>query len=137
MKRRLFVVVLVTVLFLVGAGWAPGALAQTGTPASSEQAGTPVPSGQINAPGISIAIDLPGPNPVVNTPDARGRVAGIALGIWHGIVSPVSLIVSIFNPNVQMYDVHNDGGQYNFGFLVGVAIVFTILGAIGGSRRRR
>jgi hypothetical protein len=35
-----------------------------------------------------------------------------------------------------MYEVHNDGSQYNLGFLIGVALVFLILGIIGGSRRR-
>jgi hypothetical protein len=34
-----------------------------------------------------------------------------------------------------MYEVHNDGNQYNLGFLIGVAIVFIILGALVGSRR--
>jgi hypothetical protein len=38
---------------------------------------------------------------------------------------------------VQMYDVHNDGKWYNFGFLLGIAVIF---GAISGgvfSRRWR
>ncbi len=34
-----------------------------------------------------------------------------------------------------MYEVHNDGNQYNLGFLIGVAIIFIILGALVGSRR--
>ena len=36
----------------------------------------------------------------------------------------------------QMYEAHNDGSQYNPGFLIGVAIVFVLLGIIAGSRRR-
>jgi hypothetical protein len=37
---------------------------------------------------------------------------------------------------VQMYEVHNDGSQYNLGFLLGIAIVFVILGLLVGSGRR-
>src|SRR4030042_1634476 len=77
-----------------------------------------------------------GPNPQANSPDAHGRPAGIGLGIWHGVISPVTLVVSFFSPGVQIYEVHNDGGLYNFGFLLGVAIVFVLLGVFAGSRRR-
>ncbi len=35
-----------------------------------------------------------------------------------------------------MYEVHNIGSLYNLGFLLGVAIVFILLGALVGSRRR-
>ncbi|MCX6029371.1 MAG: hypothetical protein NT169_08715 [Chloroflexi bacterium] len=136
MKKKLFFVVLITVLLVMVAGCAPGDVVQINTPAPNTQAGTPAPSGQINVPGISIQISAPGPNLMVNTPDAHSRVAGILMGIWHGIISPVTLVVSLANPDVQMYEVHNDGSQYNFGFLLGVAIVFVILGALAGSRRR-
>jgi hypothetical protein len=73
---------------------------------------------------------------MMNTADAQGNVAGILMGIWHGIISPVTLVVSFVNPNVQMYEVHNDGSPYNLGFLIGVAIVFILLGVFAGSRRR-
>jgi hypothetical protein len=86
-------------------------------------------------PGVSIQVYAPGPNPMVKIADAHGRVAGILLGIWHGVISPVTLVISFFNKGVQMYEVHNDGNQYNLGFLIGVAIVFIILGALVGSRR--
>jgi hypothetical protein len=80
-------------------------------------------------------VNAPGPNPLVKKPDANGRVAGIWMGVWHGVISPVTLVVSFTKPNVQMYEVHNDGSQYNFGFLIGVAILFVILGLIVGARR--
>jgi hypothetical protein len=87
-------------------------------------------------PGFSLQLNLPGPNPLVNKADANSRIAGILPGIWHGVISPVTLAVSFFDPNVQIYEVHNDGKQYNLGFLIGVAIVFLILGITAGSRRR-
>jgi len=135
MKKKLFIFVLMSVMLVMVAGCAPGTGVQINTPVPNTQAGTPAPNGQINVPGVSIQIYTPGPNPLVNTADAHGRAAGILLGLWHGVISPVTLVVSFINPNVQMYEVHNDGSQYNLGFLLGVALVFVILGAILGSRR--
>jgi hypothetical protein len=125
-----------TVSLLLLAGCGPGSAIQIDTPVPNAQNGTPAPSGQINVPGVTIQVYAPGPNPTANTVDAHGRVAGVLLGIWHGIISPVTLVISFFNKNVQMYEVHNDGNQYNLGFLIGVAIVFILLGALVGSRRK-
>jgi hypothetical protein len=136
MKKKLFIFVLMAVMLVMVAGCAPGTVVQVNTPVPNTQAGTPAPNGQINVPGVSIQTFAPGPNPLVNTADAYGRVAGVLLGLWHGIISPVTLVISFFNKGVQMYEVRNDGSQYNLGFLLGVALVFVILGAIVGSRRR-
>lgn len=128
MNKRLFVLApLVAGLALVA-----GCVAQVPT----TQAGTPAPNDQINVPGVSIQVSAPGPNPLVNTPDANGRVAGTSLGLWHGIISPVTLVLSFINNGGEIYEVHNDGSEYNLGFLLGVAIVFILLGAVVGSRRR-
>lgn len=129
----LFSIVLLTI---VVAGCAPGSIAQINTPLPNSQAGTPVPSGQINVPGVSFQVNAPGANPLVNTPDGNGNVAGLLMGIWHGVISPITLIISFIEPYGQMYEVHNDGSQYNLGFLVGVALIFLILGAFADSRRR-
>jgi hypothetical protein len=75
-----------------------------------------------------------GPNELVNSPDERGTVAGFWLGLWHGIISPVSFLISLFSDNLHMYEVHNNGGWYNFGFLLGVSIIF---GGGGSARCRR
>jgi len=135
MKKKLLVFVLLAVMLLMITGCGPGSAIQINTPVPNTQAGTPASSGQINVPGVSIQVYAPGTNPAVNTADAHGRISGILLGIWHGVISPVTLVISFFNKNVQMYEVHNDGNQYNLGFLIGVAIVFVILGALVGSRR--
>ena len=50
--------------------------------------------------------------------------AGFWWGIWHGIISVISLIVHIFNENVAVYETHNTGGWYDFGFLLGVISVW-------------
>ncbi len=76
-----------------------------------------------------------GPNAQVNTPDEEGHVAGFWLGLWHGIIAPVTFIISLFSDKVHVYEVHNNGNWYTFGFLLGMAIVLG--GGGGGAARRR
>jgi hypothetical protein len=136
MKKKLFGYAFFTLALATAAGCATSTIVSVDTPAPAAQAGTPASGGEIVVPGVSIQVYAPGPNPQANTPDAHGRPAGIGLGIWHGVISPVTLVASFFNPGVQIYEVHNDGSPYNFGFLLGVAIVFVLLGVFAGSRRR-
>jgi hypothetical protein len=60
--------------------------------------------------------------------------AGFWLGLWHGFIAPITFVVSLFNHSVGVYEVHNNGGWYNFGFLFGVSIFFS--GTHAGSRTR-
>jgi hypothetical protein len=90
---------------------------------------------EVNTPETTIELTSPGPNPQQNEPDANGRLAGAAQGLWHGLIAPVTVIGSFFNPDMQMYEVHNNGREYNLGFFLGVALVFLLLGLIGGRRR--
>ncbi len=96
---------------------------------------TPGSSVQVKTPESTVRLTTPGPNPELNKPAENGHVADIADGLWHGIISPITAIGAFFNPALQMYEVHNNGREYNLGFLIGVAIVFLILGLIGGRRR--
>jgi hypothetical protein len=136
MKNQPFVIAIILVLFVTIAGCVPGSILQINTPVPNQAAGTPAPGGQIDVPGIKIQIYAPGTNPLANTPDSNNRVATFFQGIWHGIISPVTLVLSFINPKIQMYEVHNNGGMYNLGFLIGVAIVFLFLGITAGRRRR-
>ena len=77
----------------------------------------------------------PTPNELVNTPDQDDQIAGFWRGLWHGIISPFAFIVSLFSDNVGIYEVHNNGNWYNFGFMFGVSIIFG--GSGGGAARRR
>lgn len=65
--------------------------------------------------------------------------AGFWLGLWQGLIAPIAFVVSLFNHSVGIYEVHNNGAWYNFGFLVGVSIIFsgTGAGARGSSRSPR
>lgn len=93
------------------------------------------------AAAILIAILLmagcaPGPNPLEKTTDATGLTAGFFLGLWHGFISPVTFIVSIFTQNVRIYEVHNNGAWYNFGFVLGAGL-FLSGGILGRKKKRR
>jgi hypothetical protein len=76
----------------------------------------------------------PGPNSMADTADSEGEIAGFWLGLWQGIIAPITFIISLFSDKVHMYEVHNNGGWYNFGFLLGMMI---ILGGSGGGAARR
>jgi hypothetical protein len=77
----------------------------------------------------------PGPNDSEKTPNAAGRTAGFWRGVWHGLISPVTFVISIFSKNVRLYEVHNNGGWYNFGFVLGAGL-FLSGGILGGKKRR-
>ena len=55
------------------------------------------------------------------TPDAP---AGFLWGLWHGMIALISLVIHIFNENVAFYEIHNTGGWYDFGFLMGVTCIW-------------
>jgi hypothetical protein len=71
-----------------------------------------------------------GPNSRYQVPDAKP--AGFWAGLWHGIIAPITFLVSLFNPGVRMYETNSDGGWYDLGFILGVAIAFG-----GGGNRMR
>lgn len=50
--------------------------------------------------------------------------AGFWYGLWHGIISVIALIIHLFNDHVMVYEIHNTGGWYDFGFLLGVIVVW-------------
>ena len=68
-----------------------------------------------------------------------GNADGFWFGLWHGVISPVMFVVSLFRDDVGIYEIHNNGGWYDFGFMFGVSLVFS--GAAGSgsapARRRR
>lgn len=50
--------------------------------------------------------------------------AGFWFGLWHGVISFISLIIHLFNDSVTVYEVNNTGGWYDFGFLLGVISIW-------------
>lgn len=77
----------------------------------------------------------PGPNSAENTAAKDGKPAGFWLGLWHGLISPITFIVSIFSKTVRLYEVHNSGGWYNFGFVLGAGLFFS--GGIFGHKKSK
>ena len=56
-------------------------------------------------------------------PDAVAPQApGFLLGLWHGFIFPFAWLVSVFAPNIAIYAVPNNGGWYDFGYFLGVAV---------------
>lgn len=44
-------------------------------------------------------------------------------GLWHGIIAPITLVISFFKEDVAMYGINNVGGWYNFGFFFGITMI--------------
>ncbi len=95
----------------------------------------PDTSVQVNTPNATMQLRAPGPNPMINQPDGTGLVARAGAGLWHGIIAPVTLVFSFFNPDIQMYEVHNAGSEYDLGFLLGVALIIALLSLFVRMRR--
>jgi len=64
-------------------------------------------------------LGVAGPNSKYKLPDAEP--AGFWAGFWHGAIMPITFLVSLFNPGVRIYETHNNGGWYDFGFILGAA----------------
>jgi hypothetical protein len=82
-----------------------------------------------------VASCIAGPNTASGVPDAGGKTYGFWSGLWHGIITPVTFIISLFTDNVNIYEVHNSGNWYDFGFVLGISIISGGTGA--ASRRKR
>ena len=59
---------------------------------------------------------------------------GFLLGIWHGLISPITFVISLFSDHVRMYAYPNIGRWYDFGFLLGLT-AWGGGGGVAASRR--
>jgi len=85
---------------------------------------------------LTLAGCTAGPNELSNSPDEEGEVAGFWQGLWQGFIAPFTFIISLFSDSIHMYEVHNNGGWYNFGYLFGLTMILGG-GGRGSARRRR
>jgi len=76
-----------------------------------------------------------GPNAAAHL--GSGQPAGFWLGLWQGLISPITFLVSLFNDHVNIYEVHNNGNWYDFGFMLGVSSAFSGTARASSSGRRR
>lgn len=66
-----------------------------------------------------------GVNPAVDVVNPENDVlAGFWRGLWHGIIAPITFVISLFTEKVNIYEVYNTGGWYDFGFVLGAGILF-------------
>ena len=75
-----------------------------------------------------------GSNPAVGTGE---EPAGFWLGLWQGIIAPVTFVVSLFTDDVNVYEVANNGNWYDFGFFFGAAMSLGGSGGAGARARKR
>lgn len=54
---------------------------------------------------------------------------GFLHGLWHGFTFVFSWVGSIINDDIALYAIYNNGGGYDFGYFLGVAVF-----GVGGSR---
>jgi hypothetical protein len=46
---------------------------------------------------------------------------GFWKGLWHGTIAPFAFIAHFFTDGVAIYETPNNGGWYDFGFLLGLS----------------
>jgi len=51
---------------------------------------------------------------------AKITPVGFWYGLWHGMIAPLAWFISLFNDDVAIYAIYNNGGWYDFGFILGI-----------------
>lgn len=44
-------------------------------------------------------------------------------GLWHGMIITFSWVGSLFSDDIAIYAVNNNGGWYDFGFVLGAGLL--------------
>ena len=71
---------------------------------------------------MSNILAVAGPNSKYQQTEAKP--AGFWAGLWHGLIMPVTFLVSLFNRGVRIYETNNNGRWYEFGFVLGASATF-------------
>lgn len=51
---------------------------------------------------------------------AKADPVGFWHGVWHGMIAPFAWVVSLFSESTAVYAIYNNGGWYDFGFMLGI-----------------
>lgn len=68
------------------------------------------------------------PNPMKDVPDEYGKVYGFWNGLWDGWTVEWAFIANLFGGHYGLYETHNNGGWYDFGYILGICVL------LGGAR---
>ena len=69
-------------------------------------------------------------NPLKNVAlESTGKVYGFWNGLWDGLTAIFAFVGNIFGGHFGVYQVHNNGNWYDFGYLLGI-------GALAGGSSR-
>jgi len=71
------------------------------------------------------------PNDGTNSPN---NLAGFFSGVWHGWIAPFSLLYSLSDSSVSIYEIYNTGLTYNLGYYMAVISGF---GSLALFRRKK
>lgn len=64
---------------------------------------------------------LPGPGSKYKK--AHATPAGFLSGLWHGVILPITLFLSLFNDNISISETNNNGIWYKIGVLAGLSLL--------------
>jgi hypothetical protein len=65
---------------------------------------------------------------------AKAEPVGFWYGLWHGMIAPFAWFVSLSSDSTAIYAIYNDGGWYDFGFILGIG---GLSSSVSSSCRRR
>ena len=51
------------------------------------------------------------------------NIYGFWSGLWHGFIAPLSFFCRLFNDDIAIYAINNNGRWYDFGFVLGSGIL--------------
>ncbi|WP_370962532.1 hypothetical protein [Amycolatopsis sp. cg9] len=90
------------------------------------------------AAGVVVGLGalLAGCAPAANSAAGTALLPGFWLGLWHGFSCPVTFLVSLFDEHVGVYEVHNNGHWYDFGFVSGILLAASVFHGPQYTRRR-
>ena len=60
------------------------------------------------------------------TQAAAMEPVGFWYGLWHGGICGIAWIISLFSDSTAIYAVYNNGGWYDFGFVLGIGSLIKI-----------
>lgn len=80
-----------------------------------------------------VSVVLVGCLPGNRTPGVS-KPAGFLLGIWHGWIAPISLLLEIFRRDIRIYESVNTGFWYDLGYYMAIISGF---GGLSFARKKK